>query len=87
MKTEFNKLNKIRTPYIWANPRLCTACGICIATCPEQVIGKVGFLWHKHIVIENAENCTGCKRCIRVCPHGVFSEEMSDALKNMVNKY
>ena len=69
-----NKLDKIRTPYIWANPRSCTACGKCIVACPKQVIGKVGFLWHKHIVIKNAESCTGCKKCVQVCPRGVFFE-------------
>ncbi|MBB4036961.1 2-oxoglutarate ferredoxin oxidoreductase subunit delta [Dysgonomonas hofstadii] len=66
--------DKISTKYIKANPRLCKACDICITACPKQVIGKVGFLWHKHIIIKNAENCNGCKKCIGMCPHGVFSE-------------
>lgn len=70
--------NKTSTLYIWANLGLCKACGECISACPNQVIGKVGFLWHKHIVIKNAENCNGCKKCIKVCPYGVFSKKEPD---------
>lgn len=69
-----DKLNKIRTPYITINPRRCKACWKCMETCPKQVIGKVGFLWHKHVVIQDAANCTGCKKCIQTCPYGVFTE-------------
>jgi Uncharacterized Fe-S center protein len=71
-----NKLQKIHTKYVWANPQKCGACWKCIKVCPQQVIGKVGLLWHKHIVIKNPDNCTGCKKCIQVCRHGVFSEEL-----------
>ncbi|MDR1460528.1 MAG: 4Fe-4S binding protein [Campylobacteraceae bacterium] len=42
---------------------------------PETGNRKSWFLWHKHIVIKNAENCIGCKKCIRVCPNKVFSEK------------
>jgi 2-oxoglutarate ferredoxin oxidoreductase subunit delta len=57
------------------NTRLCKACWVCINACPKQVIGKVGFLWHKHIILENPLNCTGCGKCIKVCPYGVFINE------------
>ena len=72
------KLKKIQTGYVWANIRKCKACWECINVCPNQVIGKVGFLWHKHIVIENGENCTGCNKCINACPHGVFLKGKAD---------
>ena len=49
--SKMNKLQRIHTPYIWVNPRACAACWKCIDNCPRDVIGKVGFLWHKHIVI------------------------------------
>ena len=65
-------LNKIRTEYVWTNHWKCTACWKCIESCPGQVIGKAGFLWHRHIVIENAAECVGCKKCIQTCPRGVF---------------
>jgi ferredoxin len=77
--------DKIRTEYIRANPQKCTACGACIHSCPKQVIGKVGFLWHKHITFKNAENCIGCNKCIQVCPHGVFNEEIPGKLKDILD--
>ena len=72
MKNFENRLSKVQTPYIWANTRRCEACWQCIDACPKQVIGKIGFLWHKHIIFKNGENCTGCKKCIKTCPTGVF---------------
>jgi ferredoxin len=70
---------KIRTAHVWTNIRNCVACWKCIDACPKQVIGKVGFLWHKHIVLKNPENCIGCKKCIQICPKGVFSEKIKFA--------
>jgi len=69
------RMSKISTSHIWANTRRCKACWKCIETCPKQVIKKVGFLWHKHIAIQNGDNCTGCKKCIKACPYGVFIEK------------
>ena len=84
MKANKDILNKIRTKYVWINPKKCEACWKCIDSCPKQVIGKVGFLWHKHIVIKNAENCTGCKKCIQTCPFDVFSENCPDVLRDIL---
>jgi len=75
MEKTVNKLNEIRTPYIWINPRLCRMCGRCISVCPKRIIGKAGFFWRKYLIIKNAEICIGCQKCIKVCPCGVFSEE------------
>ena len=86
MARGIEKLNKIKTAHIWANNRNCVACWKCIDSCPKQVIGKVSFLWHKHIVIKNSENCIGCKKCIQVCPNKVFSETIPDLLKNILEK-
>ena len=72
MKNFEDQLTKIHTPYIWADSRRCKGCWRCIDACPKQVIGKISFLWHKHIIFINSENCTGCKKCIKTCPHGVF---------------
>jgi ferredoxin len=80
MGKQRDRLNKIRTPYVWANHGKCVACWKCIDVCPKKVIGKVSFLWHKHIIIKNAENCIGCKNCIKICPQEVFSEQMIDLL-------
>ncbi|MDR2790794.1 MAG: 4Fe-4S binding protein [Campylobacteraceae bacterium] len=80
------KLRKIRTPYIWANPQNCIACWKCIKACSANVIAKKVFLWHKHIYIKNASRCIGCKKCIKVCPESVFSENIPDLLKSLLLK-
>ena len=72
MKRKADKLSKIHTKHVWAIPRACVACWKFVDACPKQVIGKVGFLWHKHIVFKDSDNCTGCKKCIQTCPQGVF---------------
>lgn len=56
------------------NPRKCEGCWECIGVCPENVIGKVGALWHKHIALKNSEACIGCMKCVKICPHGVFTK-------------
>ncbi|MDR3226164.1 MAG: 4Fe-4S binding protein [Prevotellaceae bacterium] len=76
MRTD--KLRKIHTKHVWIDPRKCVACWKCVDACPEHVIGKVGFLWHKHIIIKNPERCIGCKKCIKTCPHEVFHEYSGD---------
>jgi ferredoxin len=81
------KLQKIRTPYIWANPRNdCIGCWRCIDVCPKDVFGKHRFLWHKRIYIKNAASCIGCKKCIKICPKDIFSETMPDLLKSVLLK-
>jgi len=77
------KLKKVYTGHVWANTHNCKACWECINTCPKQVIGKVSFLWHKHIVFKNSERCIGCKKCIQACPYGVFSEEVPNMFKKL----
>lgn len=54
------------------NPRRCVACWECVEKCPKQVIGKVGFLWHRHATFKNADACIGCNKCMKTCPRGVF---------------
>jgi 2-oxoglutarate ferredoxin oxidoreductase subunit delta len=66
------RLSKIKTAHILINPKQCDACWKCIETCPNDVIGKVSFLWHKHIVIQNGDSCSGCKKCIKTCSNEVF---------------
>lgn len=66
--------NKKQTRFVKIDPRHCAACWECVATCPEQIIGQVAFLWHRHVVLRDPEKCIGCKKCIKTCPHQVFSE-------------
>ena len=84
MERVINKLKKIHTEYVWANHQQCKACWECVDTCPQQVIGKAGFLWHKHIVLKKSDNCNGCKKCIQVCPHEVFSEDIPNPVKEIL---
>ena len=84
MERVTSRLKKIHTKYVWANHQRCKACWECVDACPKQVIGKVGILWHKHIVLKDSDNCNGCKKCIQICPHGVFSEDMPNSIKKIL---
>ena len=41
----------------------CTACGACLATCPERALLPAPLLPHPV-----ASRCTGCAACVEVCP-------------------
>lgn len=45
----------------------CTACGACLATCPERALlpaaGRLAVV---------AERCTDCLACIEICPAGAL---------------
>ncbi|MDR0664855.1 MAG: ferredoxin family protein [Helicobacteraceae bacterium] len=82
MQKMLQRLNRVKTPYIWVNPRNCVACWRCIEVCPKRVIGKKAFLWHRHVYIKNAEDCIGCNRCAKVCSKEVFSQSIPDLFKN-----
>ena len=47
----------------------CTACGLCVVTCPEQALTvaprKPAFV---------AARCTGCLACVEVCPRDAIRE-------------
>jgi NAD-dependent dihydropyrimidine dehydrogenase PreA subunit len=57
-----------QTPFIKIVSRRCQACWKCIEVCPNQVLGKVDFLGHRHVRIDDAAACNGCKKCVRICP-------------------
>jgi 2-oxoglutarate ferredoxin oxidoreductase subunit delta len=60
------------TAYIEVNTRLCRACWKCVDACPKGVIGKTGFVFHKHVRIVKPGNCTGCGACVKACPNGAI---------------
>ena len=41
------------TQFIKINTHNCKACWKCIANCPQNVIGKINIIIHKHAVIKN----------------------------------
>ena len=47
----------------------CTACGACLATCPEGALLKAP---KRPSVVDAA--CTGCWACIEICPAGAIVE-------------
>ncbi|AEG59803.1 hypothetical protein Desru_1538 [Desulforamulus ruminis DSM 2154] len=61
------------TEYIIINTRLCRACWKCIRACPRGVIGKVDFLFHKHIRLIEPDLCVGCGACEKACPEGAIA--------------
>lgn len=82
-------MKRIATKYVAMNPRRCVACWECVEKCPKHVIGKVGFLWHKHVAFKDAEACIGCNKCVKTCPHGVFfkpDEAPLSALSDFVHR-
>lgn len=46
-------MSKKKTRFIEIDTGKCKACWDCVDTCPRGVIGRVRFLWHRHIIIGN----------------------------------
>jgi 2-oxoglutarate ferredoxin oxidoreductase subunit delta len=63
----------LTTNFICPTGRKCEACWNCINVCPQAVLGKVGFLWHKHVIIVSPEQCIGCLACVKACKYGVIT--------------
>ena len=47
----------------------CTACGLCVATCPE---GALRAAPRRPDVLD--ARCTACLACVEVCPRDAISE-------------
>jgi NAD-dependent dihydropyrimidine dehydrogenase PreA subunit len=52
----------------------CTACGLCIMTCPETALRPAP---RQPAVIDH--RCTGCLACIEVCPRDCITEWFTPA--------
>ncbi len=60
------------------NATQCTACGLCIKTCPKCVLavgddGKAG--------IAAPEQCIGCGHCIATCPTQAIGDDQADTTR------
>ncbi len=62
----------MQTEFVRFDVHKCKACWKCHEKCPE-VIDRISFLWHKHVVIGNADECIGCLKCVKVSSEGAFS--------------
>ena len=60
------------TDFITLDSRACEACWECVEACPNEVLGRLSVLFHKHAKIVAAEACTGCLKCVRVCETGAL---------------
>ena len=56
------------TKYVRLDTPLCQACWKCVEACPNDVIGKIEFIFHKHSRIDHAEMYKGCQKCVKACP-------------------
>jgi len=56
------------------NEEDCSACGICVDSCPEAVLEIVGDCAEP----VNDEDCTACATCMEECPMGAITEIEED---------
>ena len=47
----------------------CTACGACLATCPEQALLPAPLR-----PLVDGVRCTDCLECVEMCPAGAIEE-------------
>jgi uncharacterized Fe-S center protein len=58
---------RTETHFILLDTSHCKACWECVDICPQHVLGKIDFHFHRHACIDRAENCKGCLRCLKAC--------------------
>jgi 2-oxoglutarate ferredoxin oxidoreductase subunit delta len=74
---------KQATEFVEINSRSCEACWKCISVCPNEVIGKIDIIFHKHSRISKPDKCTGCMKCVKVCEYKAISP--ADIILNTIN--
>ncbi len=53
------------------NPDKCTACGICVETCPQHTLNMVFPV--KKLAVINPDDCISCGMCQKVCPFNAIT--------------
>jgi NAD-dependent dihydropyrimidine dehydrogenase PreA subunit len=74
MKRLLDNNSRFQSKYVQLKTKNCKACWKCIENCPQDVIGKIDFLGHRHIKMRNPAECTGCLRCVSACEFNVISQ-------------
>jgi NAD-dependent dihydropyrimidine dehydrogenase PreA subunit len=67
-------VKELRMPRPIINEDECSACGICVDTCPSGVLEIVGDTADA----VHDENCDGCATCMEECPMGAITEIEED---------
>lgn len=52
----------------------CIACGVCVETCPCEVLEIVD----EHAAVVNEDACVACHQCEEECPVGAITEIAED---------
>lgn len=81
MRWHYRHPNHLKTEFIKLNNRKCKACWQCIAACPNDVIGFVDIIIHKHAHIDSPEYCKGCMKCVAACSQNAIVSLNSDTAK------
>ena len=76
MKSEARDVSGRQTRHIQLDSRQCEACWKCVEVCPQRVIGKMNFFFHKHAVFRRPEECSGCRKCVKVCEYHALAPAM-----------
>ncbi len=60
----------LEKPTVVVKPELCKGCGLCISSCPAEVLSFHERFNTKgyHYAVYSGEGCTGCGICFYACP-------------------
>ncbi len=60
---------------------MCTTCGLCLGSCPFDVIRDGYSLRGFPKMLIESEACKGCKLCVPYCPVGAIVEGMQPEMQ------